>query len=95
MEAEVEKIIKNGVAAEDVARVKKSMLAEAVYARDSLSGGARVFGSALASGRTIRDVESWPHRIAEVTTDQVNAAARAVFDGQPSVTALLQGEDDQ
>jgi zinc protease len=92
MEQEVNKLLEQGVQDQDVKRVKKSMIAEAVYARDSLSAGARVLGSALASGRTIEDVEQWPHRIEEVTLDQVNAAARAVFDGRPSITAILEGE---
>ena len=92
MEEEVAKLLDQGVKEEDVGRVKKSMIAEAVYARDSLSGGARVLGSALVSGRTIEDVEQWPHRIDAVTLDQVNAAARAVLDGRPSITAVLEGK---
>lgn len=95
MQAEVAKLLADGVKAEDVERVKKSMIAEAIYARDSLSGGARVLGAALASGQTIKDVEQWPHRISAVTLAQVNAAARAVLDGRPSVTAVLEGEPQQ
>jgi zinc protease len=93
MEREIETLLKDGVAAEKVVRVKKSMFAQAVYARDSLSAGAMSLGSALVSGKTILDVETWPHRIADVTVDQVNAAAHAVLEKRPSVTALLQGED--
>lgn len=92
---EIEKILKDGVAREEVERVKKSMIAEAIYARDSLSTGARVLGAALASGRTIKDVESWPHRIESVTVEQVNVAARAVLDGKPTVTAILEGKKEQ
>ncbi len=92
---EVTKLVKDGVTPQEVERVKKSMIAEAIYARDSLSAGARVLGSALASGKTVEDVEAWPHRIAEVTVDQVNAAARAVFENKPSVTALLLGKEGQ
>jgi zinc protease len=93
MEREIETLLKDGVAAEKVVRVKKSMFAQAVYARDSLSAGAMSLGSALVSGKTISDIETWPHRIADVTVDQVNAAAHAVLKNRPSVTALLQGED--
>jgi len=90
VEAEVAKIIDKGVADKDVARAKTRVLAEAVYALDSLATGAHVLGAALASGRTIDDVESWPDRIEAVTTEAVNAAARAVIKGRPSVTAVLQ-----
>ena len=89
METELAKIIETGVSGDDVERAKIRILAEAVYALDSLSTGARIFGSALASGRTIDDVENWPHRIEAVTTEQVNAAARAVIKDRPSVTSLL------
>lgn len=90
--AEISKLLKEGVTKKEVERVKKLMMAEAIYARDSLSAGARVLGAALASGKTIEDVESWPHRIAAVTVDQVNAAAHTVLENQPTVTSLLEGE---
>ena len=48
-----------------------------------------MFGAALTSGRTVADVEAWPQRIAAVTVDQVNAAARAVLQPERSTTGLL------
>jgi zinc protease len=66
-----------------------SLQAEAVKARDSLSGPARLVGAALATGSTIADIEAWPDRIAAVTVADVNAAAKAVFDINYSVTAVL------
>ena len=82
-------IIKNGIPADEVLRAKERMVAEAVYARDSLSGGARALGAALASGLSVDDVESWPDNIAAVTAKQINAAAKALFDNNRSVTGLL------
>ncbi len=88
-EEEVRKLIGEGVTEEEVARAKTRMRASAVYARDSLTTGARVLGAALASGLSVEAVESWPERIGAVTVDQVNAAARAVLRPGRSVTALL------
>jgi zinc protease len=65
------------------------MAREAIFARDSLQGPAMSFGTALASGRTIEDVEEWPERIGAVTVEQVNAAARAVLGQTNPVTGLL------
>jgi zinc protease len=62
---------------------------EAVYARDSLSSAVRSFGVALATGRTVEDVEAWPERIAAVKAEQVNAAAAYVFRPERSVTGRL------
>lgn len=95
MEAEIAKIIDQGVSADQLARAKTRLLADAVYARDSLSTGAHILGAALASGKSIEDVESWPHRIDAVTVEAVNAATRAVFDDRPSVTAVLLGENTE
>ena len=89
VEAEIIDIIKNGITADEVLRAKERMVAEAVYARDSLSGGARALGAALASGLSVDDVESWPDNIAAVTAKQINAAAKALFDNNRSVTGLL------
>ena len=94
MDAEVEKLLRDGVSDEEVARAKKHMQADAVYARDSLRTGARVLGSALAAGRTVEDVETWPERIGAVDAARVNAAARAVIEAERSVTALLLPEED-
>ena len=89
MEAELTKILTQGVSASEVARAKKRMRAQAVYARDSLQGGARALGAALAIGMTVEDVEAWPDRIGTVTVEQVNAAAKAVLKEGRSVTSLL------
>jgi zinc protease len=59
------------------------------YARDSLHTAARVLGEALTTGQSVADVEAWPERIAAVTPEQVNAAAKAVLDDRASVTGIL------
>jgi zinc protease len=89
IETELARLLTEGVTASEVARAKKRMQAQAVYARDSLQGGARVLGSALAIGMTVEDVETWPDRIGAVTVDAVNGAAKAVLKEGRSVTSEL------
>ncbi len=89
VEAEIAKFIKSGVSERELKRAKVRMQAEAVYARDSLSGGARSLGSSLAVGIPVSEVEAWPDRIEAVTLVQVSDAARATFDERRSVTGLL------
>ena len=89
VDAEISNIIKNSVTKSEVSRAKRRMIAEAIYARDSLSGGARTLGAALASGLTIEDVEEWPDRIVAVTSEKIHAAAQSVFNKNYSVTGLL------
>ncbi|MFQ5958640.1 MAG: M16 family metallopeptidase [Alphaproteobacteria bacterium] len=89
VEAEIARVLAEGVTEEEVARVEKRVMAEATYARDSLYIAARAFGSALTSGLTVADVEAWPERIGAVTVEQVNAAARTVLTPETSVTGVL------
>ncbi len=89
MEEEIAVLLTDGVTTEEVARAKRILEADAIYARDSARAGAQALGAALAMGRTVEDVEAWPERIAAVTAEQVNAAARAVFRIRRSVTAVL------
>jgi zinc protease len=89
IDAEIARLLKDGATEDEVARAKTSLQAEAVKARDSLSGPARLVGAALATGSTIEDIEAWPDRIGAVTVADVNAAAKAVFDIDYSVTSIL------
>jgi zinc protease len=89
LDAEIARLLRDGVTEEEVARVKRRMLAETIYALDSLNGAAHVFGAALTAGLTVADVEAWPARIAAVTREQVDAAARHVLRPERSVLGRL------
>jgi zinc protease len=82
-------LLANGVTDEEMRLARTGMLAETIYARDSLSGAARIFGVALTTGLTVEDIEAWPRLIDAVTRDQVLAAAKYVFDLRRSVTGYL------
>ncbi|WP_428642153.1 M16 family metallopeptidase [Roseibium sp.] len=88
MSAELEKLLKDGVSDEEVERAKHSMLASAIYAQDSQSGLARLFGGALTTGLTIKDVQTWPSQVEAVTPQDVLDAARAYLNAQPVVGEL-------
>jgi zinc protease len=89
VDAEIARVLAKGVSEDELARTRGRLIAESIYARDSLMGAARVFGSALTCGEAVGDVELWPARIAAVTLEQVHAAARHVFRPEHSVTAQL------
>jgi zinc protease len=89
VEAELARLADEPITPDEVARTRQRMVAEAVYARDSLSSAVRSFGVALATGRTVDDVEAWPERIGAVTAAAVNAAAGHVFRPETSVTGRL------
>jgi len=72
-----------------LARLKTQARAAQIYARDSLSGLARRYGTGLTSGLTIEDIQAWPDVLQSVTADDVKAAARKVLNPNNSVTSWL------
>ena len=89
IDAAIADFIASGVSEKDLERAKTGLIAQAVYAQDSQSSLARVFGSALATGATIADVQEWPDRIAEITAEDVIAVARKYLVPERSVTGFL------
>jgi zinc protease len=90
---EIANLLKTGVTDTEVAEAKKRLVAQAIFARDSLDGPARVIGGALATGQTVEDIEAWPDRIIAVERSEVEAAAKALFRINWSATGLLLPED--
>ncbi|MBX6324125.1 MAG: insulinase family protein [Rhodospirillaceae bacterium] len=89
IDAEIRKLIDGGVTAEEAASAKARLQADAIKARDSLSGPARIIGKALATGSTLEQVEAWADRIGAVTVEQIDAAARKVLVPEHSATGVL------
>lgn len=89
LDAQINKVLADGVTADELATAKRRMLARAAYALDGLAGPARALGMALTTGRTADEVEAWPARIDAVTAEEVRAAAGAVFKSGGHVVGLL------
>ncbi len=87
--AEIDLLLEKGVALSEVTRAKQRMIDSAIYSQDSLQAAARIFGTTLASGRTVQDVQNWPEMINAVTPRQVNEAARAIFVENNATTGIL------
>lgn len=89
VEREVGAFLDAGIAAEDLERGKNRLIADTIYAQDSQVALARWYGSWLAGGRTIADVQSWPERIEKVTASEIVAAGRQWLDRSRAVTGYL------
>lgn len=74
-----------------VARAKNSLLAQAVYDRDSLDGPAQILGWALCTGTPLAVAEAWPARIDAVAPEDVRAAVDGALRGPEAafVTGVL------
>lgn len=83
-----------GLTEEDVDRAKRRLVAATIYAQDSQQTMARIFGSSLATGESVEDVQTWPARISAVTLAEVLAAA-VEFDPDTVVTGYLRTADPE
>ncbi len=93
MDAVVAKFLKDGVDADEFARIKAQVRADQVYGRDNTQGLAHRYGMALASGLTVQDVQDWPDALQAVTPDEVMAEAKKVLDRHHAVTGWLTAEE--
>ncbi|MBL4758955.1 MAG: insulinase family protein [Rhizobiales bacterium] len=80
----------NGVTEQEVIQARTNLVAAAVFAQDSQSALARVFGVALTTGQTVEDVQDWPNRIAQVTAADIQRVAEMYLDPIRSATGFLQ-----
>lgn len=90
----IAKLLADGVTKTEVEHAKRILISDNIYSRDSQSGMARMFGSALTSGQTVEDVLTWPDRIEKVTAKQVTDAARKYLRRKNSVTGILLRADE-
>ncbi|QLL64331.1 insulinase family protein (plasmid) [Sinorhizobium mexicanum] len=89
LDAEVRKIIETGVTDVELEKGKNRLVRSMIFARDSQTGMASIYGKALATGSTVYDLEAWPLRVRAVTAAQVQAVARRYLNPDRSVAGYL------
>jgi zinc protease len=93
VEQSIDKVLRDlrdkGATQAELDRAKKQYLAEFVYESDSQEAIARRYGSGLALGLTVEQIDSWPQAIAKVTLDDLKQVAARYFDIRHSVTGTL------
>ena len=95
MDEVIARIKEDGVTEEELARAKRSAIAQAVYSLDSQSTLANILGQALTVGRTLEDVQEWPSRIQAVTAEDVQAVARRYLQIEQSATGYLEPAEER
>ncbi len=94
LRAEIDLLRAEGVTSDELERATRRIASELIYSRDNVAGLARWYGAWLAVGLTVEQVEAWPERVAAVTVEEINAAARAVLRAQTEVTSVLLPKED-
>ncbi len=82
-------VARHGVKAEDLARAKTRLIADAIYAQDNQASLAQWYGASLCTGSTLDDILQWPARIDAVNAEAVRAACAKWLDVRRSVTGFL------
>ena len=94
MDRMIARFLDEGIDPEQLERIRTGIRATEIYARDSLQGRARAYGSAVTQGLTVADVQDWPRVLEAVTEADIMAAARRVFDRDRSVTSYADRPSD-
>lgn len=84
-EVEIAKLVKDGITSSELSEAKTRLKDGAAFARDSLSGPARIIGAALAIGAALEDVEYWTYDIDAVTAEQIRTVAQKYLLGDDTV----------
>lgn len=89
LDAAVAEFLEEGIDDDQLARIRTQLRASLIYQEDDISSLGNTYGNALASGLTVADVEAWPDLLAEVTEEEILAAAERVFDRRNAVTSWM------
>ena len=93
IDAEIALVVKDGVTEKELESARNRFLRSMIFARDNQASMANLYGSTLATGSTVKDIEEWPDRIKKVTTADVRLVAAKYLSGGHAVTGLLLPSD--
>ncbi|MFZ5555148.1 MAG: M16 family metallopeptidase [Pseudomonadota bacterium] len=86
---QIERIAREGVAEDELRRVKAQVVASQVYARDSMFSQAMQMGRLEMAGLSYKDIDVLVRKLQEVTADQVQQVAKKYFVGDRLTVATL------
>jgi zinc protease len=88
---EIDQLLEQGIAEQEIERAQQRLVDAAIYGRDSLMGPAMVIGRALTAGFDLDYVENWPEAIKSVNMEDVITIRDQVFNGEnrPVISYLL------
>ncbi|MCM0045213.1 MAG: insulinase family protein [Burkholderiaceae bacterium] len=89
LRAEIERIAKDGVSADELRRVKAQLIASQVYKRDSVYGQAMEIGAMEMAGISHKLIDRIIERLSAVTPAQVQAVAQKYFSDEQLTVATL------
>ncbi|MFT3801782.1 MAG: pitrilysin family protein [Burkholderiaceae bacterium] len=95
LRAQIERIAKEGVSAQELARVKNQYVASRIYQRDSVTSQAYEMGAAVIDGFAPDVMDRILARIRDVTSAQIQAVAGRYFGDDALTVATLRPQQQQ
>jgi len=80
IQKELDDIIQNGVTETERQKAIEQLQNEQIFARDSISAPALIFGRALTTGSSIQDIENWTKDLETVTKTDIMRVAKKYLD---------------
>jgi zinc protease len=77
------------VSDDELEQAKNRFVRSTIFARDRQSSMANIYGSTLATGGTVEDIEQWPQRIRNVTAQDVKSVAGRYLVPEHATTGYL------
>jgi zinc protease len=75
VDTEVTRIARDGVTNDELDKAKDRFVRSMIFARDKQDSMTNIYGSTLATGGNVQQVQEWPDHIRKVTADEVKAVA--------------------
>lgn len=80
---------------EQLNRIKKALRAAWIYEQDSVQAVAQRIGRELIVGLTLEDIAAWPDILQSITPEEIQQAAKMIFQDKNSVTGwAVKGETE-
>lgn len=89
VDAQIGRIIKEGITEDELKRAKTLLKADIIYSREGLQSTAYMLGWLRMLDMSVEYFKSWPEMVESVTAEEVKKAAAHLFDLKHSVTGTL------
>jgi len=93
--AEIRRIVDEGVSEQELERARNRFIRNMIFARDSQATMAQIYGSTLATGGSVEEIDAWPNRIRAVSAEAVREAARRLRPEIVTIGYLLPPASDE
>ena len=94
LDAAIAEFLETGADPAKMESIRTQLRASEIYARDSAQGLANRYGMLMSLGFTVDEIQAWPDVLQAVTAEDVNEAARRLFDPDRSVTIWVVADED-